>query len=52
MYSFSMSFWIVPPSFSIDTPCFSPTAMYMQSATIADALMVIEVVTRSSGMPS
>ena len=45
MYSFSMSFWIVPPSFSIGTPCFSATAMYMHSATMAEALMVIEVVT-------
>ncbi len=29
MYSLSMSFWIVPPSFVSGTPCFSATAMYM-----------------------
>ena len=52
MYSLSMSFWMVPPSFAIGMPCFSARAMYMQSATMAGALMVIEVVTLSSGMPS
>ena len=45
MYSLSMSFWMVPPSFSMGTPCFSATAMYMHSATMAEALMVIEVLT-------
>ena len=45
MNSFNMSFWIVPPRRSIDTPCFSATAMYIASATMAEALIVIEVVT-------
>jgi hypothetical protein len=52
MYSFSMSAWTVPPSLARATPCFSPTATYMASATIALALMVMEVVTSPSGMPS
>ena len=26
MYSLRMSVWIVPPSFSAGTPCFSPTS--------------------------
>ena len=52
MYSFKMSFWIVPDSFSIDTPCFSPTAMYSPSSTPAGALIVIDVDTLSSGIPS
>ncbi len=52
MYSFSMSFWSVPPSRARGTPCFSATATYMASAMTAVALMVIEVVTSASGMPS
>ena len=52
MYSFSMSFWSVPPSFARGTPCFSPTATYIASAITAVALMVIDVVTSPSGMPS
>ncbi|MNL84690.1 hypothetical protein D3C87_2127380 [compost metagenome] len=34
------------------TPCFSATTWYMASSTAAGALIVIEVVTRSSGMPA
>ena len=34
------------------TPCFLATAMYMASNTVAGALMVIDVDTLSSGMPS
>ena len=52
MYSFSMSVWMVPPSRARGTPCFSPTATYMASATTALALMVMEVVTSPSGIPS
>ena len=52
MYSFRMSFWIVPLICSRDTPFFSATAMYMASRTAAGALMVIDVDTLSSGMPS
>ena len=51
MYSFRMSFWMVPLSLSAPTPCFSATAMYMASRTAAGALMVMEVDTLSSGMP-
>src|ERR1700758_5642338 len=50
MNSFSMSFCIVPPTFVQDTPCRSASARYMASATEAVQLIVIEVVTRSSGM--
>ena len=52
MYSLRMSAWSVPPSAERGTPCCSATAMYMQSATIAEALMVIDVVTFESGMPA
>ena len=50
MNSFSMSFCMVPPSLSHDTPCWSASARYMASATDAVQLIVIDVVTRSSGM--
>ena len=50
MNSFSMSFCMVPPSLSQGTPCLSASARYMARATDAVQLMVIEVVTRSSGM--
>ena len=52
MNSFSMSFWMVPPRRSHATPCFSATARYIASATDAGQLMVIDVVTWSSGMSS
>ena len=52
MNSFSMSFWIVPPSFGHGTPCRSATARYMASRMLAVQLTVIEVVTRSSGIPA
>jgi len=51
MYSFRMSFWMVPASCFRATPCPSATAMYMQSRMAAVALIVIEVLTRSSGSP-
>ncbi len=34
------------------TPCFSATTMYIATSTDAGALMVIDVDTRSSGMPA
>ena len=52
MYSLRMSFWMVPPICFLVTPCFSATAIYMESSTDAGPLMVMEVVTLSSGMPS
>ena len=45
MYSFRMSFWIVPLRASNGTPCFSATARYMARRTAAGALIVIEVET-------
>ena len=51
-YSLRMSFWIVPDSFASGTPWRRATAMYSASRMIAVALMVIDVDTRSSGMPS
>ena len=50
-YSFRMSFWIVPPSFSDRRPCLSATVSYMRSRIEAVALIVIEVVTRSQRDP-
>ena len=50
MYSLRMSFWMVPPSAGRGTPRFSAAAMYMAQMIAAGPLMVIEVVTWSSGM--
>ena len=50
MNSLSMSFCSVPRSLAGETPCFSATATYNASSTAAGALIVIEVVTWSSGM--
>ncbi len=52
MYSFSTSFWVVPVSCSAATPCSSPTSSYSRSSTAAGALIVIDVETWSSGIPS
>ena len=52
MYSFSTSFWIVPRSWLRATPCSSPTATYSASSVAAVALIVIDVDTSPSGMPS
>ena len=52
MYSLRMSFWIVPRSAAVGTPCCLPTAMTMASSTAAGALMVMLMETLSSGMPS
>ena len=51
-YSFSTSFWAVPETFSRATPCLSATATYIATRTGAGALIVIDVETRSRGMPS
>ena len=50
--SLSMSFWIVPPTALQGTPWRSATARYMARMTDAVQLMVIDVVTRSRGIPS
>ncbi len=52
VYSLRMSFWMVPPRDAAGIPRFSAAAMYMAQMMAAGALMVIEVVTWSSGMPS
>ena len=52
MYSLRMSAWMVPPSTSGGMPCFSATTTYWASTTAAGAFTVIEVVTRSSGIPA
>src|SRR5215831_6581903 len=52
MNSFRMSFWSVPLTLEKGTPCFSATARYMQSSTEAGELIVIDVDTSPSGMPS
>ena len=52
MYSFRMSFCSVPESVFQSAPCFSATARYMAQITAAGELMVIDVVTPASGIPS
>src|SRR5437870_5483935 len=51
MNSFSMSFWMVPPSWVQGTPCSSATARYMARSALAEQLTVIEAVTRSRRTP-
>jgi hypothetical protein len=50
MYSLRISFWIVPRSLFISTPCSRATAMYIASRIEAGALIVIEVETLPSGI--
>ena len=50
IYSLRMSFWIVPSSRPGSTPCFFATAMYNASRIDAVELIVIDVLTLSSGM--
>lgn len=52
MYSFRMSFCTVPVSSAGSMPRSSATSWYMSSSRAAGALMVIEVETRSRGIPS
>src|SRR3974377_1553812 len=52
MYSFRMSFWMVPEIFRQSAPCFSATARYMAHNTDAGELIVIETVVFSRSMPS
>ena len=52
MYSLRMSFWVVPETFARATPCFPAAATYSASRMGAVALIVIEVLTSPSGMPS
>ncbi len=52
MYSLSTSFWTVPVSAAGSTPCSSPTSWYSSNSIAAGELIVIEVETRSSGIPS
>ena len=52
MYSLRMSFCVVPPTFARSAPCFFAAATYIASRIGPVALIVIEVVTRSSGRPS
>jgi hypothetical protein len=47
-----MSFCTVPRSAAGSTPCFSATSSYRRSKTDAGALIVIDVDTSPSGMPS
>jgi len=51
-YSLRMSFWIVPERSPIDTRWRLATATYIARRMIAVALIVIDVETRSSGIPS
>ena len=52
MNSLSMSFWIVPPIWARDTPLLSAAAQYIAQRAVAGGLIVMEVVTRSIGIPS
>ena len=49
MYSFRMSFWMVPLIADAGTPCSSATSSYMSSRIAAVELIVMEVETLSSG---
>ena len=51
-YSLRMSFCTVPAIFRGSTPCRRAAATYKASRMMAVALIVIEVDTRSRGMPS
>jgi hypothetical protein len=52
MYSLSTSFWMVPVSCVPAMPCCSATSWYISSSVAAGALIVIEVLTLSSGNPA
>ena len=52
MYSLRMSFWVVPETWSRGTPCASAAATYSASRIGAVALIVMDVLTRSSGRRS
>ena len=52
MYSFKASFWIVPPRRSSGIARFSAAARYIAQTIEAGPLIVIDVVTRSSGIRS
>ena len=52
MYSFRMSFWIVPDNFAHDAPRRSATTRYTAKIIAAGELIVIDVVISSSGRPS
>ncbi len=49
--SLRMSFWVVPSRRARGTPAFSAATMYIAQIGAAGELMVIEVLTRSSGSP-
>jgi len=51
-YSFRMSFWMVPDSCAVGTPCFSATATYMAMRMGAGELIVIDVDTPPRSIPS
>ena len=52
MYSLKMSVCSVPLSLPMSTPCRSAATRYMQKTGTAGPLIVIDVVTSPSGMPS
>ena len=51
MYSFRMSFWMVPEIFFQSAPCFSATTRYIAHKIDAGELMVMETVVFSRSMP-
>ena len=51
MYSLSTSFWIVPVSCLPAMPSSAATSWYISSRVEAGALIVIDVLTLSSGSP-
>ena len=52
MYSLSTSFWTVPMTAAASRPWRSAATTYIATSTGAGALIVIEVLTALSGMPS
>ena len=52
MNSFRMSFWIVPESADIGTPCSSAATMNSANTGKTAPFIVIETLIDSSGMPA
>ena len=52
MNSFRMSFWIVPDSAAVGTPCSSAATMNSASIGSTAPFIVIDTLIESSGMPA
>ena len=52
MYSFRMSFWMVPESWAREAPCSSPATTYIARMGSTAPFIVMDTLILSSGMPS